>query len=361
MSAEDAMIQRARKAAMPLDAPALFDEADAYDGDPTQPDLEAPTPVRLIATLTRPDRELRVVRLVQQAHDIYNDALAVHLEGHSLVASCLLFSGGNDSTTLGHLFKDRVSHVIHANTTIGIQETRQFVRDTCAHWGLPLLEKTPRKGTQYRDLVLGKVMARSRETGEMVQAFAAGFPGPAAHYIYYQRLKEKCLEQARRELVLDPRKERILFVAGRRRQESARRSAVFNGKAAVPLNERRGSTIWASPLCMWTSLDMNTYRLMHPDVPRNVVNDTLHMSGECLCGSMAHPGELDEIGYWFPEMKAEIKALEVEVKAAGVLPPYDKWGHGQGKPSEAGPMCSSCDARFIPGQTDLLDALGGAA
>jgi len=333
---------------------------DVYDGDPTRPDLEHPTPISLIATLTRPDRELRVIRLVQQAHDIYNDGLSEHLDGHELVASCLLFSGGNDSTTLGHIFKDRVSHVIHANTTIGIEATRIFVRETCEAWGLPLIEKTPRKGQRYRDLVLGRVMARSRETGEMVQAWQGGFPGPAAHALMYQRLKERCLESARRELVNNPRKERIVFVAGRRRQESARRAMVLNTQPAVPLSERRGSTIWVSPLAFWTALDMNTYRLMN-DVPRNIVSDTLHMSGECLCGAFAHPGELDEIGYWFPEMKAEINALEAEVKAAGILPPYDAWGHGQGKPSKSGPMCSSCDARFIPGQTDILDTIGGVA
>jgi len=330
---------------------ALFNEADAYHGDPMRPDLEQPTPISLIAALTRPNRELRVTRLIQQSHDIYNNGLADHLDGHRLVASCLLFSGGNDSTTLGHIFKDRASHAVHANTTIGIEQTRIFVRKTCEAWGLPLIEKTPRKGQQYRDLVLGRVLARSKTTGEMVPVWS-GFPGPGGHARMYILLKERCLEAARRDLVKDGRKERVVFIAGIRRQESARRSD-------RPLAERKGSTIWINPLTFWTSLDMNTYRLMN-DVPRNQASDTLHMSGECLCGAFAHRGELDEIGYWFPEMKAEIEALETEVRAAGVAPErFCTWGHGLGKPSKSGPMCSSCDARFQ--QTDLLDAIGSAS
>ena len=308
---------------------ALFAVADAYHGDPMRPDTLQPTPLSLLAHLTKPDRELRVLRLTQQAHDIYNNALADHLDGHRLVASCLLFSGGNDSTTLGHLFKDRASHAVHANTTIGIEQTRVFVRETCKAWGLPLIEKVA--PVSFRELVIER-----------------GFPGPAMHYKMYQRLKERCLDAARADLISNARRERVVFIAGRRRQESTRR-------VAVPMSERDGSAIWVSPIAFWTNLDMNTYRLMH-DVPRNTVSDTLHMSGECLCGAFAHRGELDEIGYWYPDMKAEIEALEAEVRAAGHKEPYCTWGHGQGKPAEkSGPMCSSCDARFH--QTDILEAI----
>jgi 3'-phosphoadenosine 5'-phosphosulfate sulfotransferase (PAPS reductase)/FAD synthetase len=55
---------------------------------------------------------------------------------------CILFSGGNDSTVLAHMMRHRAQYAIHANTTIGIEATRQFVRDTCAGWELELLERT---------------------------------------------------------------------------------------------------------------------------------------------------------------------------------------------------------------------------
>lgn len=309
---------------------ALFTEAEAYFGDPLRPDTDVPTPSTVVASLTRPDREKRVRHLVTQAHDLYDQALAAHLGGKELAASCILLSGGNDSTTLAHIFKDRATHAIHANTTIGIEETRQFVRDTCKAWELPLIEKVAPK--PYRDLVIER-----------------GFPGPAMHYKMFTRLKERCLEAARNDLVSNPYKQRIVFIAGRRRQESKRREG-------VPIHERKGSVIWSSPLAFWTKLDLTIYRLLN-DVPSNPVSDVLHMSGECLCGAFAHRGELEEIGAWFPGVRDEIESLEAEVRAAGHAEPFCRWGHGQGKPSESGPMCSSCDLRF----QQTLDLEGGVA
>ena len=299
-------------------------EAAAYAGNPLEPDMKTPTPAETVARLTRPQRIKRVEWLMQQAHDIYCYGVDAHLGNHRLVASAVLYSGGNDSTTLAHLMHQMglATHAIHANTTIGIEQTRQFVRDTCDEWGLPLIEKVA--PVSYRDLVLER-----------------GFPGPGMHYKMYQRLKERCLDAARADLISNPRRERVVFIAGRRRQESQRR-------AAVPLHERDGSAIWISPIALWTKPDMATYRLMHPDVPVNEVSQKLHMSGECLCGSFAKPDELEEIRFWFPEVAAEIDQLMVDVAAAGHTAPFDRWGHGEGgKPKETGRLCETCE---IPGQ-----------
>jgi 3'-phosphoadenosine 5'-phosphosulfate sulfotransferase (PAPS reductase)/FAD synthetase len=289
--------------------------------DPLRPGLDAPTDIDLIARLTLSEREERVKFLIVQADEIVQMALEAHASKHTIAGTCVLFSGGNDSTVLAHLMRKHVTHAVHCNTTIGIEETRQFVRDVCADWGLPLMEETA--PVSYRELVL-----------------AHGMPGPGHHFKMFQRLKERGLRQARKRLVNNPRKERVLFLAGRRRQESARR-------ANIPLHEREGSTIWASPIAMWTKPDMATYRLMHMDtdpVPLNRVSELIHMSGECLCGCFAKPGELDEIGVWFPEVKAEIQALEAEVQALGKFPEHRcKWGAGKGKATKkVGGLCTSC-------------------
>lgn len=311
---------------------ALFTEAEVYDGDPLRPDTETVTPAEVVAGLTRPDRIRRVQNLIVQANRIYFDAIATHLGDRQLAATCILFSGGNDSTILAHLMRGHATHAVHANTTIGIEETRQYVRDTCALWDLPLVEETP--PNTYRDLVLGNVRTK---TGEAV--WPGGFPGPGAHGLMYQRLKERALDKARHALgVANSRTKAAVFLAGRRRQESDRR-------ADVPLHEPDGSVIWCSPLAMWTKPDMNTYRLVYPDTPSNPVAEKLHMSGECLCGAFAHPGELEEIRYWFPEVAAEIDELEAKARARGIPEPFCTWGHGQGKPSGSGRLCSSCDAR----------------
>lgn len=297
------------------------------------------------------DRFARLEALTAEAHSLVDEAVRQTEEDNRKVAAIvILFSGGNDSTALAHLFKDRATHAAHANTGIGIEQTRQYVRDTCEMWSLPLIEKSPEAGSTYRDLVLGQCVAKSGPN-QGSPVWQGGFPGPAAHWLMYQRLKERCLVQVRRELVSNPYKERVIFLAGRRASESARRKKL----ADKPPIERRGSTVWVSPLVNWDKVDLNTYRKAHPDLPRNEVSDILHMSGECLCGAFAHSGELEEIAEWFPEMANEIRNLEQEALALGTIPEIRcrwGWGAGKEKPSPVGDLCSSCDKRFYSGEKE---------
>jgi 3'-phosphoadenosine 5'-phosphosulfate sulfotransferase (PAPS reductase)/FAD synthetase len=285
-----------------------------------------------VAALSPTQRQERVKLLIDDSARILGEATREHFANHRLTATVVLFSGGNDSTVLFHLMLNyfRVDAAAHANTGIGIEETREFVRQTCADWDVPLIERHPPAGSTYRELVLDQA-----------------FPGPGHHYKMFQRLKERPLREVRREFVKNPRTERVLFVAGRRRQESKRRQG-------IPEHEREGSTVWASPLANWHKLDLSTYRDMHPGIPRNLASDTLHMSGECLCGAFAHAGELDEIAFWFPHVAQEIRDLEAEVLATGKFPEKKcKWGWGgdsDEKPSKSGPLCQSCDARFTGGE-----------
>lgn len=283
---------------------------------------------------------------IADAERIIREALDAYLGDRELVGRVVLFSGGNDSTVLAHLARHvlpvdlRATHAGHANTTIGIEATRQFVRDTCAAWGLPLLERLP--PVSYAELV--------RESG---------FPGAAMHFRQYQRLKERGLRQIRAELVTYPRRQRVLFLAGRRRAESKRREN-------VPEYEREGSIVWASPLAHWTDDDLAAYRERY-DVPRNLVAVLLGMSGECLCGAFAEPGELDRIKAVDPDVYEQIRALEAEVH--GKFAEHRcHWGwHGwhderRQQPSKTGPLCSSCDARGGPlverlPDDDRLDAM----
>lgn len=287
-----------------------------------------------VAGMTRPRREERVTALIAESRAILANAITEHVTADDkiLAGIVILFSGGNDSTTLAHMFRSTATHAAHANTTIGIEKTREFVRDTCAVWHLPLLEfQPPRETDHYRALVLDQ-----------------GFPGPAHHFKMYQRLKERALEQVRRELVTK-RSERVVFVAGRRRTESARRASVVE-------SERRGSTVWVSPLVNWTKADLNTYRLMFRDVPRNEASDLIHMSGECLCGSFAAPNEREEITYWFPSAFDQIADLEALIAGRPDIADHRKtWGWGADPllrrrdrlpASKAGALCSSCESKW---------------
>ena len=305
--------------------------------DPTSLQHNALTPEE-VAALTRPQREQRVTELVNESHHILDTAIDTFITKpqRSIAGIVGLFSGGNDSTTLCHVMLPRITHLAHANTTIGIEQTRQFVRDTATSWGKPLLEYTSGKDTEtYRALVLQH-----------------GFPGPGHHYKMYQRLKERALRRVRKQLLEGhPRGTRVVYLAGRRRTESNRR-------AAIPAAERESTVVWVSPMVNWTKLDLNTYRLMNGDVPVNPVTDMIHMSGECLCGSFAHKGELDEIAAFFPDVAAEIRALEQELQDRTDIPEERKtWGWATNFTGDvqSGPLCSSCDARFH--QMDIEEML----
>jgi 3'-phosphoadenosine 5'-phosphosulfate sulfotransferase (PAPS reductase)/FAD synthetase len=169
----------------------------------------------------------------------------------------------------------------------------------------------------------------------------------------FQRLKERCLEQTRRDLVGNPYRERVLFLAGRRRSESKRRSGITTW-------DRKGSMVFASPLTLWTKPDLTTYRLMCGDVPRNEVSDLIHMSGECLCGSFAEKNELEMVGEWFPSVREQIEALEAEIANRDDIPEIRrKWGWGAYRNDlaalkergafKSGSMCGSCDDRAAGG------------
>lgn len=307
-----------------------------------------------VAHMTRSEREERLDGLIQQSYDILDAAVEelVWGKGCTVAAVAVGFSGGNDSTTLTHLFRDRADFALHANTTIGIGETRQFVRDTCHSWGLSLIERTPpREADHYASLVL------TRERGKKGQALG-GFPGPAMHFKMFQRLKERSIEQVRREIVTTPRRERFVLILGRRRSESQRR-------AKIGTVDRKGSRLNVSPLVNWTKADLNTYRLRHPDIPHNSASGLIHMSGECLCGSFAAPGERAEIAYWFPGPFEQIAELEAQLANRDDIPEHRKiWGWGADPTLKAaeteylkrfaladeeptfGDMCTSCADRF---------------
>lgn len=281
------------------------------------------------------DRLPRQVEIKRDAFRIIDDARREYFQNHREVAAVLLFSGGNDSTVLAHLMRDECSHFGHANTTIGVEQTREFVRNVAAEWGIPLLERSPDPGDRFEDVV--------REFG---------FPGPAQHFLAFQRLKERAIRKMQRELVSNPRKERILFISGVRSEESLRRSRT------VREHWRDGSAVWVAPLANWTNEDMADYRRANPDVPHNEVTDHLHLSGECLCGAFAGEGEEELVRFFYPEIGEEFDRLAEIARANKVPEERCRWGWGayrERKLTRAEweqltldveeTLCSACDLR----------------
>ena len=241
-----------------------------------------------------------------------------------------LFSGGHDSLTATAIaFKWAEKRGVkmtaaHIDTTIGIPETQEFVRDTCEREGWPL--RIESGGRSYESLVM-----------------EFGFPGPGQHGLMYQRLKERALRKLVRESKQEW-KDRVMFVTGVRSQESVRRMK------HVERIQRDGAVVWAAPIHDWSAVDCSRF-IEAEGLPRNPVKDKLEMSGECLCGSFAHEGEMKELEGWFPDVAQRLHALEQRVEAKGLRACV--WGHG-GKllnvhrdqmKFEVGPLCQSCELR----------------
>lgn len=237
---------------------------------------------------------------------------------HDPVRTFLLFSGGTDSLALMESVGDLADEIVHINTGIGIPETNQYVRDVIrGHYGRDLTELHP--PIPYDDLVLNQW---------------AGFPGPAAHRFAYILLKERPL----RELLRKYRTrngQRFLLLAGVRTAESTRRMG-----HAVPVH-REGGQVWVNPILTMTNAE-KVALLAERNPPRNEVSDHLHMSGECLCGAFAKPGELDEIGFFYPHVAERIRDLEHRARHQGIK--ACKWGERPPKKDAMppGPMCAGC-------------------
>lgn len=302
-----------------------FDDDVPIEHDPLNPHPEHPTPLELVVRLTRSERETRVRALIALSQQKFQQAVEEHIAGKEIVGICSLVSGGNDSYTVAHLFRDVATHQVHANTGTGMEATREFVRTTAAAWDVPLIEHSPEPGKGYFDLVRGNVMARSRKSGQLVQAWPGGFPGPAAHGVMYQRLKERALEKVPHDFGISKSKtQRVVFIAGRRRPESKTRST-------IPYVDPRGTIVWVSPLAVWHKADLRAYRLLFPDVPLNPVAQVLGMSGECGCLSNATAGEADRWRAAYPDdpFIRKIDEVEAEIADRTDIPEHrKKWGWG---------------------------------
>lgn len=244
---------------------------------------------------------------------------------HRPVRVFALFSGGHDSLVNTHLTAQHpaFSAVVHLNTGIGIEETREFVRQACRDQGWPLIERWPPRVT-YEQMCLER-----------------GMPGgPKKHEITYHRLKGESLDLLVAESKAG-RSDRVVLSTGIRQSESTRRMRLH----PVP-TRRDGAKVWANPIFDFSASDVNAYIEAH-GLPRNPVVDKLHRSGECLCGALARPEEINEIAFWYPEVAARLHALEQQCHERG-LP--SRWGS---KPSPLTnpdqpflPLCASCPTRW---------------
>lgn len=236
------------------------------------------------------------------------------IDQYAPVAIVGLFSGGGDSLCATHVAASvtTLTMVAHIDTETGIRQTRLFVEDQSDRWGWPLKVFKPPMITHFGD---GKKHPRVAVHPDAKTAFEAycyhfGFPGPAHHYMVYNRLKDRCVAQITRECK-QRSQDKVLFVSGVRRSESKRRMGY-----ACPV-QVEGARVWVAPMLFWEDADKERY-MSQAGLEKSEVSKRLCISGECLCGCYASPGELAEIEHYYPESAAYLNGLATRLRAAGV-------------------------------------------
>lgn len=245
------------------------------------------------------------------------------------VACFVGFSGGDDSLATAHWMMTNVPgcEVFHINTGIGIERTRVHVREVCAAYGWPLTEIRAKEdcGQDYDEIVRQH-----------------GFPGPGMHGRMYQRLKERGIRKLVASRKAKPHsREKVLIATGIRQDESQRRMGYGGNEVNFV-----GSQMWVNPLYWRTKAWFMDY-IAANDLPRSPVSKMLGMSGECLCGAFAHPGEKALVRIVCPATADRLDRLEAEVRAAG-----HEWGwedrpprriHRRAEKAGFRPMCVGCE------------------
>lgn len=210
-----------------------------------------------------------------------------------------LFSGGNDSMVSTHytMEKGPGELVLHIDTTIGIDETQQFVKDVCDKYNWEL-----------------KIISGKRSFKEFVKEY--GFPKPGNHNYVYRYLKEHAIGSFVSDCYFTP-----TMYTGVWKGESERRK--MNVSEGLSDDER---WYWSAPMKNWASEQIEDYREKH-NLPINDVAKNIDMSGECLCGAyFDRITELEKLKEHYPEAYNELKELEELAMKHHGNTKYSYWG-----------------------------------
>lgn len=221
---------------------------------------------------------------------LLDDAIAEHRPAHVYA----LFSGGGDSVVAAHIAARhrRFDGCLFVDTGTAITGVRDHAETVCATHGWSLAVRHPPE--PYEQMI--------RE---------AGLPGPGQHGTAYVRLKERVFDRFVRELCSRcvgeercPQHDTVIWVAGSRASESARRM-----RNATTATERDGSQVWVNIILDWPDHATAAYRQLH-GLPTSDVAALLHRSGECNCGTYAQPGERAMLTSLFPDFADRVAAWE---------------------------------------------------
>ena len=250
-----------------------------------------------------------------------------------------LFSGGKDSMTTAHLSS-------HLPEFRGLGHVRTMTG--------PAADRHSDHALSIADKQGWKVVEHSPTDSFASLVVQFGFPGPAAHTWMYIRLKERAIRKIT-SAVRKP-KQRVVYVAGIRWSESAKRA-----RNATELTKVTNGEWWVNPILGWSDEDVLEYIDYHGlKVP------SIGHSLDCFCGAYATPEEREWLQIEHPDQYEYIEVLEgiarsghqiqmLEIKSGhrkdAFAPEFCTWGHGLSKAdlrancSSKTNLCVNCDGK----------------
>ena len=275
--------------------------------------------------LWQDDTEQRIEQMIDAGRKITADAI----KQYKPVAIFGGFSGGDDSIVATHFATSEFgAAVAHCNTLTGMETNRQHIGAIVKRFGWHLIEKHavalgPPKSTRKRingkrvdlpfdpsRLPTGKW--QDGATAYEEYCFNFGMPGPGQHGRQYQRLKERSFNAIRRDAKQGHnRYATVMMITGIRRDESSIRAGYKRAISTV------GSTVWVNPFYWFDALAFELYR-QEFGLPRNPVKPVVGISGDCMCGTMGEPHELDLAAKLEPKKKVYIRGIELKCESLGL-------------------------------------------
>ena len=202
-----------------------------------------------------------------------------------------LFSGGKDSMVA--CLEAGVKEVVYCRTGVGLNE--EYVVKTCKRFGWKLHIVEPKEGETYEDFV---------------RRF--GFPHQGIHNTIMGMLKWHPMRKwysTQKKLGRD-----IIYISGRRKKESARRKRMKSNKEYLEMDGIK----FYSPIFDWSTGEVWVYLEEH-NIDRSPIYETMHLSGDCMCGAFSQKGESGILSIFHPEMAKRFRRMEAEYGG--------KWGN----------------------------------
>ena len=248
------------------------------------------------------------------------------------------YSGGKDSgivlDIVSQTCPENFKGVLFCDTGIGTIETKKFVIELCKEKNYPLhilkpgnvllcetCHKTANRTKNFDNKLCPKCDKECTPISYEMLILRFGFPGASSHPATMGWLKWYPILQFIRKRIAAGEKPVIL--SGIRKKESARRNSKFD-----KWHDREDKIDFVKPIFYKDNNWVMRY-FIENDIKRSPVYNTLHLSGDCLCGCFATREELKLIEMFHPTVFSEIKRLETLIKEKGTAKAkkYGKWGY----------------------------------